>query len=169
MKNTFREQEDKNLFTQKFCMLNYALEDVSRYGNLNLVDTTAYEHFNVIIKKYIRMTSMREESTFEETAKIINSSFEESETAIFNAEGKRGAVLGRDWTKITLHVLILESCVGIDHLTHDARKALQAYIMEANLDTNTESDVNPIPLHVSLIIFEIWDNNRGWDGDAAGL
>lgn len=66
---------------------------------------------------------------------------------LLKAEEKIGIGLSRDGTQITLHVFIREICAVIEHLTNDARKALQAYIIEAILDANTKINVNPILLH----------------------
>lgn len=78
-KHLFGDLEDLNFFSQKFYILDRAVVYVARYGDLNFVDASAFEHLTFVVKKYFRMKSMRTERIFDETVRIINSSYKESE------------------------------------------------------------------------------------------
>lgn len=42
----FRDHENRNLFNQKFKMLDHAAENASRYEDISIVDEMAFEHFD---------------------------------------------------------------------------------------------------------------------------
>lgn len=65
-KKLFKEGEYFNPFALKLHMLDLIVEDVSRFGTLNFLDASPFEHSNYVIKKFIRMTSMQRGSTMEE-------------------------------------------------------------------------------------------------------
>lgn len=55
-------------------MLDHIVKDLSRFGALNSLDAPPSEHLNYIIKKFIRMTSMRHDSTLKEAVEVMSSS-----------------------------------------------------------------------------------------------
>lgn len=50
---------DVNLFTFKFHIPNYNIDDISKIRDLSYLNASHNEHFNITIKKVIKMTSMR--------------------------------------------------------------------------------------------------------------
>lgn len=54
----FGDLEDIHFSTQKFHMLDRVVEGVVRYRDISLVDVLAFERFNFMVEKYMRMTSM---------------------------------------------------------------------------------------------------------------
>lgn len=53
--NMFKTLKDFNLFTHKIYVLDYIVEDVSRLGALNFIDTFPTEHLNYITKWFERI------------------------------------------------------------------------------------------------------------------
>lgn len=95
---------------------------------------------------------MCKRSTFEEAFKLINWSFETWEAPVLNADEERKTRITWDRVKKTFHVPLQESRAGIDNLTNDAGKAIQAHIIETILGTNMEKNVNPISTQIWLVI-----------------
>lgn len=60
------------IFTQKFCILDHVVEDVSLYKEITLLDALDFEQFSFVVKTYIRITSMEKGRTFEENVRFIN-------------------------------------------------------------------------------------------------
>lgn len=65
--------EELDLFLEKVHMLDHVVEDVKRFGDLRLVGASRSENLYFLMEKCIRMTSMREASTCNETVRIIKS------------------------------------------------------------------------------------------------
>lgn len=129
-KNLFEDLEDFNLFTLKFHMLDHIAEDVSRFGALNFVDASPFEHFNYVIKKFIRMTSMRRGSTLGEAVKVINSSVA-TEKSINKTGGRiRKAKLVRDGTIINLVEIATSTMACLAHIDKDGRGVLASQCLE---------------------------------------
>lgn len=103
-------------------MLDHILEDVARYGGISLFAASSFEQFNIIFKKFIRRTSMRKRRTFEETVRIINSSYKEADKAIHTTNEDKTSGLIRDGTKTSLQQVIDCNCLILDHLTTDGKK-----------------------------------------------
>lgn len=62
-----RVHESLNVFTHKFHILDHVALDVARYEGISLVCEMAFKNFNFVVKRYIRMTSMRCCRLFRET------------------------------------------------------------------------------------------------------
>lgn len=73
-KNLFEELEEINLFTLKFHMFDNIVNEVSRIGALNFSHTSLFEHSSYVIKRFIKMTSMRHGNTLEEAVNMTKSS-----------------------------------------------------------------------------------------------
>lgn len=63
-------------------MLDHIIENISRFGALNVLDAFLFGHFNFTIRTFIREMSMRWDSTLDEALKLINSSVSNDELGI---------------------------------------------------------------------------------------
>lgn len=54
-----RGLEDESLLVLKFHLLLYLAEDVLWFGDLSVLDPLPFDHFHYIMKRLMRMTSMR--------------------------------------------------------------------------------------------------------------
>lgn len=75
-KTLLEASEDCNLATIKFHTLDRTQGDISLFGALNFLYTSSFKHFNYVLKKFIKLTSMRRGRTLEETFKAMNASLE---------------------------------------------------------------------------------------------
>lgn len=70
----FGDLEETIFFTLKFCMLDHIKVEVTRFETFNILDASPFEHFNYIIKMFIKKTSMRRSkgSTLYEALNLIS-------------------------------------------------------------------------------------------------
>lgn len=66
-KEIFGAVDDIIFFTMKFHMLYHTAEDLERFDDVGYLDASPFEPFNYSIKSYLKMTSLRKGSTFEES------------------------------------------------------------------------------------------------------
>lgn len=71
---TFQDFCVSGLFTLKFHLLDHMVEDMERFGSLQVLDASAFEHYNTDIKAAIRRTSQRKSSCMEEAVSILGQS-----------------------------------------------------------------------------------------------
>lgn len=109
-KEALGDPEDMNLFFQYFSIPCHVVAEVARYGNHILVDSSVLEHFNSIVKKYIRMKSVQKERTNEEIVRIINSSHKKGTQLIFITSENRTSGLSRGKAKILFRQVIDRNC-----------------------------------------------------------
>lgn len=97
-----KEMKDFNLFTFKFHVLDHIMEDISQFGAINFSDVSLFEHFNYVIKNFIKMSSIRHGSTLEEAVRAMNASVAIEQRRITTGGGVRKATLVRDGRSINL-------------------------------------------------------------------
>lgn len=107
------------------------------------------------------MTSMQKGRTIGETIRIMSTSSKESDMVTCPAHETETSGLSRDDIKISCQQCVDENCSIFDNFNTDSKKALQSYIIEANLDTNNENIINPIPRDVHFIIVKSGFVRRG--------
>lgn len=81
----FKEIE---LFYEKLQMPDRVVKVLTTYDSLKLDDASPHKHFNVIIKKCIRMPSVQRASLINRCARIFNSTNKEIEPALANVAEK---------------------------------------------------------------------------------
>lgn len=64
-KNLSADFGDVNLFTLKYQVLAHVVKDMSRFGDVWILDLSPFEHFNNTINKFLKMQSLRQFSTLE--------------------------------------------------------------------------------------------------------
>lgn len=102
-KNLFAELEHFNLFTVKFLVLDYILEDVFWFGALNFKDASPFEHISFTIKKFVTTTSMKRGNSMKEAVKAID---------LLVQLGKRGSNTGGEIPKQSMSGTILPSILS---------------------------------------------------------
>lgn len=123
--------EGVNLFTLKFRMLDHIVDDISKLGELSYLDPFPYEHFNVTIKKFIKINSMRKTCTRNKAAYAMNvvppllkklcSSSAEKQICSININGKT----------LTSDRVVNITCLLMAHVKRDGSAELKIYIAEA--------------------------------------
>lgn len=116
-------------------MQKHTCDDLSSFGNLNLLDLSAYEHFNYTIITFIRMTSVWKGTSIKEAVNAMNATRVNSEKSVISSTIRKKHVLSRDGTKVGLETVCSSLCKLMEHLTRDARRALRNYIREIVLET----------------------------------
>lgn len=66
------KSHDVNLFRLKFHLIYHIIEDVERFGNLEYLDASRYEHLKCVIRNFIRTTSMKIEHSSSEAVEAGN-------------------------------------------------------------------------------------------------
>lgn len=74
LKVFFGDPEHTNFFTLRFHTLNHMVEGVDRFGTLIILHATPFQHLYLIIKRFIRNTSIRRGSTLDQAVILIISS-----------------------------------------------------------------------------------------------
>lgn len=67
----FGSLEETNLFTLKFDVLDHISNDPFGFGDLYLLDSSAFKHFNCVLNQSICMLSIKRESTISKTIALI--------------------------------------------------------------------------------------------------
>jgi len=132
--NLFGTLEDLNLFTLKFHNLDHIAEDVARFGDLSLLDASPYEHFNFTLKQFIRMTSMRKQTTISEAVAVINATkLCEDGPSVIERQMHAGR-LSRDGDKFVLRDLMKPNNSCLSCMSEDEKSSfvttLSTYIAE---------------------------------------
>lgn len=65
--HTFEKHCEHGIHTLKFHLLDHVVEDLSKFGGLNILDASPYEHFNTFFKQSYRSTSKRIATRMDET------------------------------------------------------------------------------------------------------
>ena len=60
------------LYTLKFHLLDHLADDIGKYGNVAVIDASAYEGYNTNIKSSFRQTSRRRETRMSETVDFLS-------------------------------------------------------------------------------------------------
>ena len=79
-KKLFEPYVQKGLFTLKFHLLDHLVEDLSKYGSLQYLDSGPYEYFNSVLKRFYRETSRRKGTALEETLQTMSNASAETGT-----------------------------------------------------------------------------------------
>lgn len=142
----FGDLEDVNIFTQNVHTLDGVVEDIVQNGDISLVDASAFEKRVLNVKTFIRMMTMQKKRRVENTVWVVMFAFSEADKAFFTTNENRMSRMSRDGTEWVYQEVIDDNRKILDHLTRDGRKkALQAYIFEAIIDANSETDIDPVP------------------------
>lgn len=62
-----------NVLYLEFQKREHVVEEVSRFGALNLIDASRFEHFHHIFKKFVPSKTMERRSILEEAAGVMDS------------------------------------------------------------------------------------------------
>lgn len=111
-------------------MPDHNAEGVSRIGDLSSFDASPFEHFNDVIKTFMKMTSMRRESTLEEAMKAINSSVAIEERGNNAGEVMGKATLIRDDKIINLVEIATLTIPSLVRIDNDERSLLVSQCLE---------------------------------------
>lgn len=72
METTFDKHCETGFYTLKFHFLDYLVENLESFGNLETLGASPYERFNVHIKRAYRITSQRWVSGMLELVEVID-------------------------------------------------------------------------------------------------
>lgn len=123
-KKLFDGSEDFDLFTLKFHMLHFIVEDVSKLSALNFFDVSLFKHYNCVIKNVIKTASMPSCCTMEEDVMPMTSSVEIGEKRNNTGGGIRKANLSRENTIINLFNIATSTLASLVHIDNDGRVVL---------------------------------------------
>ena len=143
--------DDINLFTLKFHLLDHLCNDLARFGDLSLLDASPFEHFNYVIKSFIRMTSMRKSTTIEEAIRIMNTS-RPSEIQRTIVERGRRPQLARDGVEMTLSQCLDSSADFLTHLSDNESASFQTTLLSFLRESEEFKTIAPIPSDVTLTV-----------------
>lgn len=115
-KHLFENLRNVNLFTIKFHLLGHIFEGLNRCGNLEYLSASLYEHFNYVIKKFIRMTSLRRKSSLSEAVEAENKAFTTDYCIIDEATGRWVSKLAGDGVSTTLSCIYNSKIQELVHL-----------------------------------------------------
>lgn len=71
---TFGALDEMILFTLKFHTLQHIAENSKTFGDVVYLVASPSEHFNYVMRSYLKMISLRKDSTLEEAVQVTNAS-----------------------------------------------------------------------------------------------
>lgn len=98
-------------------MFELIVEYVALIGDDSLVDLSAFQYFNFIIKKYIRMTSIQKGRILEKNVIFLNFFYKETGKPGYARNENRTSRLTKDGTKHSLAHVIDGNFQILDYLT----------------------------------------------------
>lgn len=130
----FQPLENRYLFKLKFNLIDLINEDVLRFGALQFLNGSLFEHFSYIIKTFVRFTSLRHASLLEEAVRATRIHVGGEESSNSTVAEMREETLFRPGTVINLAASATSTLSCLSHIDKNAEDVLGSQCLKTMKD-----------------------------------